>query len=187
MDDDTPLLAAYAAGDDRAARRLAARLVPPMLRLARVMLRDAAEAEDVVQEAMLRLWKIAPDWQAGRARPESWLYRVVANLCTDRLRGRGRWAEAPEDEPEDPSPGIEVRMQVADRADAVQQALARLPERQRMAVSLRHLEELSQAEVAAIMGLGEEAVESLLARGRRGLRAILETRRDEIGLEGDMS
>lgn len=187
MDDDSALLAAYAAGDGRAARRLADRLVPPMLRLARMMMRDAAEAEDVVQEGMLRLWKMAPDWQAGRARPETWLYRVVANLCTDRLRRRGRWVDAPEDEPEDPAPGIETRMLAADRADAVQEALRRLPERQRMAISLRHLEELPQSEVAGIMGLSEEAVESLLARGRRGLRAMLETRRDAIGLEGELS
>ena len=85
---DAALLVAFANGDGDAARLLTARLLPRVLAQATRMLANAAEAEDVAQEAMIRLWKIAPDWQQGQAQVSTWLYRVVANLCTDRLRKR---------------------------------------------------------------------------------------------------
>lgn len=89
-DEDTALLAAYAAGETRAARLLTERLTPVAYRLALRMLGDRAEAEDVAQEALLRLWRAAPDWDPGRARISTWIYRVASNLCIDRLRrGRG--------------------------------------------------------------------------------------------------
>ena len=105
---DEDLLALYAGGDRVAARSLTARLTPRVLSLALRMLGDRAEAEDVAQEAMVRLWKIAPDWRAGEAKISTWLYRVAANLCTDRLRRRrgvgledafGDGAEIADDEP----------------------------------------------------------------------------------------
>lgn len=82
-DTDDALLARYARGDARAARVLVDRLAPPVLRLATRLLQDAAEAEDVTQEAMLRLWRMAPGWQAGGAQVATWLYRVAANLATE--------------------------------------------------------------------------------------------------------
>ena len=87
-DSDEALLLRYGAGDVTAARLLVARLAPRVLRLAQRLLQDAAEAEDVTQEAMLRLWRIAPNWQAGGAMPSTWLHRVAVNLATDRLRRR---------------------------------------------------------------------------------------------------
>jgi len=85
---DAGLLRAYADGDQAAARTLTARHAPRVFRLARRMLGDGTEAEDVTQEAMLRLWRQAPDWQEGRGALGTWLYRVTANLCLDRLRRR---------------------------------------------------------------------------------------------------
>ena len=103
---DAALLARYAAGDQAAARALTARHAPRVFALARRMLGEAAEAEDVTQETMLRLWKIAPDWQADRAALATWLYRVASNLCIDRLR-RGAASSARDAVPElaDEAPG----------------------------------------------------------------------------------
>ncbi|TMV66653.1 sigma-70 family RNA polymerase sigma factor, partial [Thioclava sp. BHET1] len=85
---DDALLLLYAGGDTEAARLLSSRLAPLCLRVAYRLLGDRAEAEDVTQEAMLRLWKIASDWRSGEAKVSTWIYRVVTNLCTDQLRKR---------------------------------------------------------------------------------------------------
>ncbi|SLN28237.1 RNA polymerase sigma factor [Roseisalinus antarcticus] len=183
---DESLLAAYAAGDLSAARRLTARHAPRALSQARRMLADTAEAEDVVQEAMLRLWKQAPDWRPGEAKLSTWLYRVVANLCTDRLRIRRRGVALDEvAEPEDGRPSAASAMQHSARMRALSDALAQLPARQAQAVALRHIEGLGNPEIAAVMDIGVEAVESLTARGKRALAALLAGRKDELGFTDD--
>lgn len=185
--DDAALLAAYAAGEAAAARALTARLTPRVYAQAYRMLHDTAEAEDVAQEAMLRLWRAAPDWRVGEAQVSTWLYRVAANLCTDRLRRR-RWTGPPLDdvaEPPDPGPGAEAQMMAAARHDALGAALMALPERQRLAVVLRHIEGLPNPEIAQIMEVGVEAVESLTARGKRALAAALRPQRAALGFGGD--
>ena len=98
-------VARYARGDLAAARILTARLGPRILGFSARMLSDAAEAEDVTQETMLRLWRIAPDWQDGQAQVSTWAFRVAANLCTDRLRKRRSVALDMVDEPPDDAPG----------------------------------------------------------------------------------
>ena len=183
---DDALLVLYANGDPAAARALTQRLLPVVLAYAGRLLGDRAEAEDVAQEAMIRLWRIAPDWRQGEAKVTSWLYRVVTNLCTDRLRaGRRRRAEALEDvpEPADGAPNAEGAMICAERLGALQAALDRLPERQRQAVVLRHIEGLTNPEIAEVLGVGVEAVESLTARGKRALQGLLSGRRAELGYE----
>ncbi|MBK5945331.1 RNA polymerase subunit sigma [Rhodobacter veldkampii DSM 11550] len=178
---DEALLVLYANGDRDAARFLTLRLVPRVLRVAARMLGDAAEAEDVAQEAMLRLWRVAPEWRQGEAQVSTWLYRVAANLCTDRLRRRRGLALDEVAEPEDGRPSAVEGMIAADRATALQAALDALPERQRQAVILRHLEGLTNPEIAQVMEIGVEAVESLTARGKRALTAMLAGRREELG------
>ncbi|KPP93636.1 MAG: RNA polymerase sigma-70 factor, ECF subfamily [Rhodobacteraceae bacterium HLUCCA08] len=183
---DEALLAAFAGGEARAARVLTARLAPRALAQAARMLGNPAEAEEVAQEAMLRLWRQAPDWDPGRAKVTTWLYRVVANLCTDRLRRRGRVSALDAvAEPEDEAPSVAARMQDRTRADALRAALADLPERQAQAVALRHLEGLSNPEIGAVMGCDLRAVESLVARGKRGLIAALAPRKAELGYDDD--
>ena len=85
---DTALLVAVGNGDAAAARLLVTRLTPRLFNHAARVLGDRTEAEDVVQETLLRLWKIAPNWRQGEAQVSTWCYRVLVNLCTDRLRAR---------------------------------------------------------------------------------------------------
>ena len=82
---DEDLMARTAAGSEPAFRALAARHVPTMLRLAQRLLRNSADAEDVVQDALVRIWTHAPGWRPTAAL-RTWLYRVVVNLCIDRSR-----------------------------------------------------------------------------------------------------
>ncbi|UWQ98584.1 RNA polymerase sigma factor [Rhodobacteraceae bacterium S2214] len=185
---DAALLAAYAAGDSCAAQALASRLLPGVLGQATRMLSDRMEAEDVAQEAMMRLWKIAPDWRDGEAQISTWLYRVVANLCTDRLRKRNRGASVGMDqiaEPADPTPGVADQLQTRARMAALSDAMAQLPERQAQAVSLRHLEGLANPEIAQIMDISVRSVESLTARGKRALASLLAGRRATLGYDDD--
>ncbi len=180
-DAEAALLLAYANGDASAAQTLATELAPRVMGQAFRMLGDRAEAEDVVQEALLRLWKIAPDWRRGEARVTTWLYRVTANLCTDRLRKKRGVGLDQIAEPEDDAPSAAAMMQERSRMQALAEALAKLPDRQAQAVSLRHLEGLANPEIAEIMKISTEAVESLTARGKRSLAAVLAGRRAELG------
>lgn len=185
--DDDALLVLYANGDPAAARVLTGRLAPIVFRHAYRLLGDRAAAEDVAQDAMMRLWRIAPEWRAGEAKVTTWLYRVNANLVTDHVR-RQRGGAVDIDaipEPEDGAPGAERQMQDRARADALQAALGELPDRQRQAVILRHLDGLANPDIAQIMDLTVEAVESLTARGKRALAKLLEGRKEELGYRDD--
>lgn len=166
---DSELLALYAEGDQSAARVLTARHLPRVLAHAHRILQDHAEAEDVAQEAMLKLWKIAPDWREGEARLSTWLYRVTANACTDRLRKRRTVGLEAAPEQVDAAPTAEAALIAVDRQKALHGAMAELPERQRNALVLRHFEALSNPDIAAALETSVEAVESLLGRARRAL------------------
>ena len=84
--DDNVLLVAFAKGDRSAAQQLTERLMPKIYSHAYYRLGNIADAEDVTQEAFLKLWKIAPNWKYEKAKVSTWLYRVVYNLCKDRYR-----------------------------------------------------------------------------------------------------
>ena len=183
---DAALLVAYANGDLDAATVLTRRLLPNVLGQATRMLNDRAEAEDVAQEAMIRLWKVAPDWRQDEAKVSTWLYRVVANLCTDRLRKRrGNVGLDQIAEVDDGNPSAARELQSKRRAFALKDALAQLPERQAQAVALRHLEGLSNPEIAEIMDITVTAVENLTARGKRSLIVLLAEQKAELGFEDD--
>lgn len=172
-EDEGALLARVAAGEERAFRALVDRHLPSVLGIARRMLRDDAEAEDVSQEALLRLWRNAAGLELGANGVRPWLRRVVSNLCIDRARAR-RNVNVTDAVPEESEPAGQLRhlaeRELAGRVDA---ALKALPERQRLALTLFHYEGMSQIEVGNTLGISDEAVESLLARARRTLKAAL--------------
>jgi RNA polymerase sigma-70 factor, ECF subfamily len=173
-DPDADLLARVGRGEPQAVREMVARKLPRLLALGQRLLGLRGEAEEVAQEAFVRLWKQAPHWQPGRARFDTWLHRVALNLCYDRLRGRRD--EDPGDElPEvaDPAPAPDEVLQAAQRNQLVAAALAALPTRQREAMVLQYYQDLSNSEAAALMDISIEALESLLARARRTLRERL--------------
>lgn len=172
-DPDEDLVRRVGQGDPAAIQVLVARKLPRMLALAHRMLSDAAEAEDVAQEAMLRAWKQAPRWTPGQARFDTWLHRVGLNLCYDRLRRRREIATDTLPERVDEGPAPDRGLMAAATGARVEAALAGLPDRQREAIVLCHYQELTNIEAAALMTISVDALESLLSRGRRALRLAL--------------
>jgi RNA polymerase sigma-70 factor, ECF subfamily len=168
-------------GDRTAASALVNAVSPGLWRIAWRLLRDRTEAEDVVQEALIRMWKIAPRWQVGRAKIETWLYQVATNLCFDRLRKAGRFVEedaAPE--PSDTAPLPDAALLDTGVRTRIDAALALLPDRQRTAIILTHFESLPAKAAGEILGVSVDALESLLARGRKALRTILANEKHEL-------
>lgn len=149
------------------------------------ILADSAEAEDAVQECFSRLWDTltgrskanAPDRDAG-----GWLMRTSRNLCIDRLRRRKRWVhdETVMEMQADNSPNAEADRQTSDVGRAVRDALNALPDRQRAALALVHFEGLPQQDAANQMDVSVDALESLLARGRRALKAALAAQKEDL-------
>jgi RNA polymerase sigma-70 factor (ECF subfamily) len=172
-DPDEDLVMRVGRGDQAAVQALVARKLPRMLALARRMLNDAGEAEDVAQEVFLRVWRQAPTWKPGVARFDTWMHRVALNLCYDRLRRRREDVVAEVPERPDPDAAPDRNLEVAQLGVLVAAALSRLPERQREAIVLCHYQELSNIEAARLMEVSVEALESLLSRGRRALRSSL--------------
>ena len=177
---DDALMAAVAGGDMEAFRALSARYLARVVALGSRTLGDAAEAEDVAQEAFLRLWRTAPSWRPNEAKVGTWLHRVALNLCFDKLSRRRE--EHPGDPPDavDPSPGPSGALQQRETADHVRAALDTLPDAQRRAITLCHYQGMRNIEAAEVMGVSIEALESLLARGRRKLREELRALAPEL-------
>lgn len=171
-DEELMLLAGH--GDERAFARLLERHLPRSLATARRLLAGGSEAEDLVQEACLRLWRKAPQWRQGGASVSTWLYRVLLNLAIDaRRRTRRLTDDAPLAALADPSPDGFDRYALNQRQTRVRAAVDALPERQREAVALTYSAGLSNAESAQAMGLSVKAFEALLVRAKRSLRASL--------------
>ncbi len=173
MDDsDEALMAKVARGDERAFQLLSRRHLPAMLGVARRILGNAAEAEDVAQEAFMRVWTYAPRWQP-LAQFRTWLTRVVVNLCLDRKR-RAPWvALETAGDIVDPTPGAGEQAEVDERARMLATAVEKLPARQRSAIVLTYGEGMSNAQVAEILDTSVSAVETLLMRGKQNLRRAL--------------
>lgn len=172
-DPDGELVARAGQGDRAAAQLLVHRHLPKMLSLARRMLGNGAAAEDATQDAFLKLWIHAPRWRPGAARFETWLYRVTLNQCYDRLRKRKTAGLEEAGLVADTAPDPEAQSQASGIAGHVHTALATLPERQRAAILLCHFDGCGNIEAAEILGVSVEALESLLARGRRTLKEKL--------------
>ena len=168
--DDAELMQRIGRGDNRAYRTMVERYLNRITVFAQRLLTNTAEAEDVAQETFLRLWTHAAHW-TPQAQPKTWLYRVARNLCIDQLRKRQATEDSVDQQSNTDRPSNLLLRKVA--AQKVEQALSALPERQRAAITLVHYEGMAAAEACEIMELSVEALESLLARGRRTLREQL--------------
>lgn len=171
--EDANLVVRVAEGDVPAYRELVGRHAGRLQRFALRILRDPSDAEDVVQETFLRLWQRARDCSPD-ARVGTWLHRITHNLAIDRLRARGRVSPLSEDEDAAPISAPQSRLLAErERRETLSRALDALPERQALAVMLVYFHEHSGAEAASVLGVSEEALESLLARARRALRSAV--------------
>lgn len=176
---DDALMTRAAAGDRAAWSALVERYLGPISGYAWHMLGDRGEAEDVAQETFLRLMGKVATWDAdGAASLKTWLYKVAINLCIDRRRKAQPVPMA--DPPDVPDDGATQAERNFDRARVVNRAIGRLPERQRAVLALVYYQGFSNIEAAEMLKLSVDAVESLLARARRALRANLEPLRDDL-------
>jgi RNA polymerase sigma-70 factor (ECF subfamily) len=176
---DRMRLVRVAAGDDAAFAEIVVEETPRLLRFAATILGPGApETEEVAQEALIRLWRQAETWTPD-GRISTWLHRVAYRLSIDVLRRRRALVDIDlvEETIADESPEPEARLIVAEDARALRAAVDGLPERQRTAIVLCHFQGLAQAEAANVMDVSEAAYESLLARARRRLRALLAEQR----------
>ncbi|MGJ4932337.1 RNA polymerase sigma factor [Bradyrhizobium sp. HKCCYLS2038] len=182
LDEDSDLLDRLATGDELAFRLLVERHIDRAYAIALRIVGNAADAEDVVQDTMLKVWTHRGRWQHGRAKFSTWLYRVVSNRCID-IRRKPR-TENVDVVPEvaDGKPDAASVIERAEMSDLLEAAMQRLPEQQRIAVILSYHENMSNAEIAGVMDTTVAAVESLLKRGRQQLRDML--RRYERDIRG---
>lgn len=169
---DEDLMQRIARGDEAAFRLLARRYAARAIALARRITGNDADAEEVVQEALLRVWINAPRWRPFAAF-RTWFYRVVLNLCLSRRRRVPFVALEAAGDPVDPSPEPGARLERAEADSLVAAAIAGLPDRQRAAIVLTYHEGLSNAEAAAVLETSVSGVEALLVRAKRSLREKL--------------
>lgn len=180
FDEDSELLDRLAAGDEVAFRMLVERHIDRAYAIALRIVGNAADAEDVVQDTMLKIWSHRGRWQHGRAKFSTWLYRVISNRCID-LRRKPR-TENVETVPEvaDGQPGAVEIIERNELNGMLELAMQRLPEQQRIAVILSYHESMSNGEIAQVMDTTVAAVESLLKRGRQQLRQLLRKHERDI-------
>jgi RNA polymerase sigma-70 factor (ECF subfamily) len=180
IDEDTELLDRLATGDEAAFRLLVERHIDRAYAIALRIVGNAADAEDVVQDTMLKVWTHRGRWQHGRAKFSTWLYRVVSNRCIDlRRKPRNEDVEAVP-EVADPQPDASSMIERNELRDLLEGAMQRLPEQQRLAVILSYHENMSNGEIAEVMDTTVAAVESLLKRGRQQLRELLRRHQRDI-------
>jgi RNA polymerase sigma-70 factor, ECF subfamily len=177
---DAALMRRIASGDQDAGRELMDRSLKPVLAIGRRMLRDPVEAEDVAQDTFVRAWKAAGNWQPGKAKLESWMCRIATNLCLDRLRKKRESTMETPPEMQDGAISADDAMVASQAGSSVAAAIGTLPERQRLALELCHFQDFSNIEAAERLEISVDALESLLARGRRTLKALLMPQREEL-------
>lgn len=179
--DDATLMTLVGQGDEQAFAVLVRRHASRLYRMALRMCGDRHEAEDIVQDCFARMWQQAPDWQPSGAGLVGWLLRVTINLCHDRRRRLRIVASDAHPELIDRQPGADQLIEADEAQRALLAAVADLPERYRAALLLCYYEGLSNALAAEVLELNIKALESLLVRARRQLRALLRAKRLSAG------
>jgi RNA polymerase sigma factor (sigma-70 family) len=171
---DDELVARIAMRDHAAMRLAADRHANAAWRVAYRMLGDATEAEDVAQEALLRLWNHADRWREGGPGIAAWLKKVTVNQCLDRLRRKRFLSDEDVPERADEAPLADEMMEQDEVGSAVKKCIETLPDRQRAAVILTYYEEQANQTAAGTLAMQLKAFESLLFRARGSLRDCIE-------------
>ena len=178
---DEDLMARTARGDRQAFDTLVKRHMQRVYSLSRGMVNRKPDAEDATQDVFTRVWIYAPRWRPGEAAFTTWLHRITMNCCYDLLRKRGSTDAKQTELADDLASGEkDGEAKYAERQEnaRIRDALQQLPERQRMAVTLCYLQEMTNAEAAQVMEVHIKALEGLLVRARRALRPVLEEMRE---------
>lgn len=170
---DQQLMERAGKGDQRAFQTLVRRHAGQAHRLARRILGSDALAEEIVQDALLRVWINAPRWRPEAAF-RTWLYRIVVNLCLNAKRRPAGLPLAAADDVADPAPGADAQLEQRERDRGLVAAIDALPARQRAAIVLTYQEGLANAEAAAVLDISVSGFEALLVRAKRELRAALD-------------
>ncbi len=131
---------------------------------------NGADADEVAQEAFLRIWTRADSWQSDRVRFTTWLFRIARNLAIDRHRRRRETNDEDLEQIVDETPDTAHTIDAERRRKMMQNAIAQLPERQRTALVLCHFDGMSNPDAAAVLDVSVDALESLLSRARRSLK-----------------
>lgn len=167
-------MAEVACGNRAAFTVLTRRHLRASIALSQRVVGNAADAEEIVQDAFLSVWRHADRWRGGQASFTTWLYRIVVNRSLDYRRRRGFAPLEEADAVPSEAPDAIARVTERQYAAVVDAAIAALPERQRAALSLCYYQELTCAEAAQVLKVSVSAMESLLVRARRVLRAKLD-------------
>jgi RNA polymerase sigma-70 factor (family 1) len=179
--EDVRLMGLVSGGDTGAFEQLVERHQRLVVGTVSRMLGNNSEAEDIAQQVFVRVWKSANRY-VPRAKFTTWLLKITRNLVFNELRRRSRHAQVPlqteleEERPIRDERGVAPDASLLERElqEAIDAAIARLPETQRMAVILRRYEELSYEEIAETLEQSVSAVKSLLFRARTELRESLQ-------------
>jgi RNA polymerase sigma-70 factor (ECF subfamily) len=179
MTEDEALMLAIQEGDSKAYESAVHKHLRSISYYAYRMLGNTRDTEDITQETFLRLWTHADTWRAEKASLTTWLHRIAHNLCIDYLRkDKSALSKEYEDDQESLDKPADVPDQTRSLED-LRHALDELPERQRSAIVLSHYHGFSNRDIAAIMDISVDALESILARARRGLKARLTLQENE--------
>ena len=171
--DELDLIRRMVAGEESAYRKLLEKHLPPLSNYVIRMMVNTADADDIVQETLIRLWTRGDQFSPEKTKLTTWLHKIAHNLCIDHFRKYRRSI--------DEHPVQEVALTSGPETSRVQQGLSRditqammaLPERQRSAIIMCHYQGLSNKEAAIVLDISVDALESLMARGRGKLRQIL--------------
>ena len=183
IDQDLELMLRVRGGDAESFELLLRRHRTPLVNYFCRMVRDPALAEDLAQEAFLRVYQARHRYEA-EARFTTWLYRIATNLALNAIRDRkpvvsvdmptGREGEPASSRLADSRPSVEQRMIESDRQRLIRQAIEALPGNQRAAVILHKYQEVDYQQIARVLGVSVSAVKSLLFRAYESLRVRLE-------------
>jgi RNA polymerase sigma-70 factor, ECF subfamily len=177
---DAELMARVAAGDEAAFRELVERHQAAVVGTVARMLGGGADAEDIAQEVFVRVWRSAPRYKPT-AKFTTWLFTITRNLVFNESRRRSRAVllpmehgdGSPRDHEDERAPAPSANLALGELQDAIDAAMAALPEVQRLALVLRRHESMSYEDIAGVLGTSVPSVKSLLFRARGELRRRL--------------